>query len=320
MRKRSWRTWLLLTTWAVVSSWGCDGCRQEHVADVPDSGVALDEQAVASLNPEPLGESLILPHRLLKLAGDEDFENRYQSTVTVTALLGEREQMACGGVALSHHVVLTAGHCVCRRKTVASAQGGAQAIIDSAECFEDVNVTTRFYKPPSEEGTDLRGSRMRFIRGKAQPHPALRVTLDEQGRISSSHADLALIFLEKSLDFPGMPLSAEKLRVGDTVTIVGYGFDEDIQVVGGDRRSCANKITQLATAEDERVLVQQPGGHRYRQDSGGPCLLQGRKGPELVGISSRWLGEGAAFISIENYHDWLREEVRRAETTRSAPR
>jgi hypothetical protein len=287
---------------------------------VPDSGVTLDEQAVASLNPEPLGESLIVPHRLLKLAGDVDFANRYLSTVTVTDLSGRKGQMACGGVALSRHVVLTAGHCVCPRRTAASAQGEAQVIIDSTECFEDVDTTTLFYKPPSEEGTNLRGSRMRFIHGRARPHPALRVTLDEQGRVFSSRADLALIFLEKPLDFPGVPVSAEEIRVGDTVTIVGYGFDEDVRVVGGERRSCANKITRLATPEDERLLVQQPGGHRYRQDSGGPCLLQGRKEPELVGISSRWLGEGAACISIENYRDWLREEVRRAETTLSAPR
>ena len=74
-----------------------------------------------------------------------------------------------------------------------------------------------------------------------------------------------------------------------------------------------NTVTRLATPEDERVLIRQPGGHLYRQDSGGPCLLQGSLGPELVGISSRWLGEGAAFTSTYGYRRWLRDEVRRAE-------
>jgi hypothetical protein len=75
-----------------------------------------------------------------------------------------------------------------------------------------------------------------------------------------------------------------------------------------------NRVIRLTTAADDRILIDQPGGHRYREDSGGPCLRQGAAGPMLVGISSRWLGKGAAFTSIHGYQAWLRDAVRRGET------
>jgi hypothetical protein len=263
-------------------------------------------------------ESLRLDHRLLKLAGAVDVENRYLPAVLVTALSGDEEVMGCSGVALSRHVVLTSGHCVCARRPGGPIDGGSQTINASA-CFEAASVETVFYKPSAEKGASLPGSLMSIHHGRVQPHPALHVMLDGQGRVSSSHADLALIFLDKPLESPGMPLSDEEVSVGDSVIIVGYGYDEDLDVLGSERRSSMNTITRLGTAEDERVLVQQPGGHRYRLDSGGPCLIQGAKGPALVGISSRWLGEGAAFTSIHGYRDWLRAEVQRAEMTGVAP-
>jgi hypothetical protein len=138
--------------------------------------------------------------------------------------------------------------------------------------------------------------------------------LDAQGRVSFSRADLALIILSKPLESPGVPLADEEVRLRDSIIIVGHGYDEAADVFGAERRSSMNEITRLVTPEDERILIHQPGGHRYRQDSGGPCLRQGTKGPVLVGISSRWLGEGAACTSIHGYQGWLRDAVQRAET------
>jgi hypothetical protein len=197
---------------------------------------------------------------------------------------------------------------------VESPDGRGHAIIDASACFNGAQVDTLFYKPPIEDGTKSSGSRGKFYRGKVHPHPALRIMLDEQGRVLSSQADIALIFLDDPVEFPGMPLATGKLRVGDPVTIVGYGYDEVANVFGWERRFCTNKITRLMLAQDERILIEQPGRHRYRLDSGGPCLRQEAKGPALVGISNRWLGEGAACTSIDGYRDWLREEARRAET------
>jgi hypothetical protein len=257
---------------------------------------------------------LRLDHRLLKLAGEVDVENRYPQAVLITVMSGEDEVMGCSGTVISRHAVLTAGHCICPHRQLESTDNGSRAIIDASACFKDAQVETVLYKPPVEEGTKSSGSRGKIYRGKVHPHPALRVALDEQGHVSSSQADLALVFLDKPLEFPGMPLATEALRVGDSVTIAGYGYDEVANVFGWERRFCTNKITRLPLALDERVLIEQPGGHRYRQDSGGPCLRQETKGLALAGISSRWLGEGAACTSIDGYRDWLRDEVRRAET------
>jgi hypothetical protein len=193
-------------------------------------------------------------------------------------------------------------------------------MIDASACSEAAKVETVFYKPPVEEGTRSSGSLGKIYAGRVQPHPTLRILLDAQGRILSSRADLALIILSKPLESPGLPLADEEVRVGDSIIIVGHEYDEVVDVFGGERRSSRNEIARLMTAEDERVLIQQPGGHRYRQDSGGPCVHQGEKGPMLVGISSRWLGEGAAFTSIHNYRGWLRDAVQRAETADTVPR
>ncbi|MBN1208803.1 MAG: trypsin-like serine protease [Myxococcaceae bacterium] len=309
-------TWLVLTVWVVLMFLGCGGCEGrsgEQLVVTPTEHEAGWEVLEIPLEPAPPRDG----NRLMELAGDVDVGNRYMAAVMITALSGGREAMACSGAAISRRVVLTAGHCVCRRQQGTRFDSGSQTMIDASACSEAAKVETIFYKPPVEEGTRSSGSLGRLYHGRVQPHPALEIVLDDQGRVSSSRADLALILLSKPLEFPGLPLADEAVRVGDSVIIVGYAYDEVANVFEADRRSSRNEVIRLMTAEDERVLIQQPRGHRYRQDSGGPCIRQGPQGPLLVGISSRWLGEGAAFTSIHGYRDWLRDAIQRAGT---APR
>lgn len=307
------RIYCELMIWAVVALMGCSGCEEQPREEHAEPPVQQAPQMVPLDIPlEP--RSLLVDPRLMSLSGEVDGENRYRQAVMVTVLSGGEGVRFCSGSAISRHVVLTAGHCVCEKRRSGSAEGGSQAIIDTSTCFEEAEVMTVFYTSQPEPGLTLRNSRRTFHRGRVQPHPELRILLDEEGRVSASHADLALIFLSRPLESPGLPLDGEDVRVGEAITIVGYGYDEDADVSGSERRSSINKVTRLGTPEDERVLIQQPGGHRYRQDSGGPCLRQGAKGPSLVGISSRWLGEGAAFTGIHGHRKWLREAIRRAET------
>ncbi len=265
-------------------------------------------------------DDMLVDNRRVLLSGEVDDGNRFLAAVRVTAFSGERTVMICSGAALSRRVVLTAGHCVCplRQAVPGSAQG--QEISDASSCASSVDAAMMLYDPPSKDNGRVEGATLPFSPGTVRPHPELKVVVDGGRHIKESHADLALIVLDEPLKVPGLPLSNKEVRVGDEVLIVGYGYDETSDWFGSERRFSMNTVTRLATPEDERILIRQPGGHRYRQDSGGPCLRQGEHGPELVGISSRWLGEGAAFTSTYGYRRWLHDEVRRAEATEAHPR
>jgi hypothetical protein len=299
----------LLVLWAVMTASGCGGC-EPRTSPKPANRQEKQEPEKVPLDVPLEPQFLRLDHRLIELAGELDFTNRYLAAVKVTAMEGEDERMRCGGAVISPRVVLTAGHCVCRQRHL---EHKGQTVITGSACYDKAQVETLFYGSETVEGATLRSSRGTTHEGRVQPHPALRIVLNSQGRVSSSHADLALIYLSTPVEFTGLPLADEDVRPGETVVIAGHGYDEVEGVFGWERRFSQNQVSQLETREDERVLIQQPGGHRYRQDSGGPCLRQGAKGPELVGISSRWLGEGAAFTSIHGYLDWLRDAIRRAE-------
>ncbi len=265
-------------------------------------------------------DSLLLDDRRVLLSGEVDDGNRYLAAVRVIAFSGERKVMICSGAALSRRVVLTAGHCVCplRQEAPGAAQG--QELSDASSCVASVKAEVMLYDPPSRDSGRVEGASMPFSLGTVRPHPELKVVVDGERHVKESHADLALVVLSEPLEVPGLPLSNKEVRVGDSVLIVGYGYDEVSDWFGDERRFSMNTVTRLSTPEDERVLILQPGGHRYRQDSGGPCLRQGEHGLELVGISSRWLGEGAAFTSTYGYRRWLRDEVRRAEAAEAHPR
>jgi hypothetical protein len=203
------------------------------------------------------------------------------------------------------------------------AAGEGTPSIDPSTCATAPIVTTIAYDPPIEEGIEIEpGYRSRSYKGReVRPHPGLRILLDQQGRVLSSVADLAVIVLEQPVEglFPIIPIADSYARVGELLTMVSYTYDEVVGGIVGQRRFNRYRVVKNPDPEGGRVLFEQPERQIFKGDSGGPCLRGSARGDVLLGVSNRGLGEEAACTSTYFYREWLRMEITRSARLRSSP-
>jgi Trypsin len=266
---------------------------------------------------EPIFESLagdvVDPVRIpqISLDGEVDAENRYLSTVLIEASspTDAMNTLRCSGVLMAPRLVLTAGHCVC---TQHKDQGGT--VIEQSDCLSTATVISMTYQR-RKPGENLRALHEHY-RGKIRPHPELRIQLDAQQRLTSVHADLAIILLEEPMPDRIIPLKLAEsgLQPEEPLVLSGYGSNGTGSGLYGERRF--NKVRVARVSEDhERIFLDQPRRPRYANDSGGPCLREVEQGGLLVGISIRGLGSEPMCMSMRFHKDWLREELLKAVKT-----
>lgn len=303
---------------------------------------------------------LLLHRKLLAGPASVDTGNRYRATVQVyssgIALRDKESSGQCSGSLIAPRLALTAAHCLClkrRLKPEEQAQVREAArnlprgdvliraaalrgrVIESAtaaeDCVQDVTVSTVIYDPP--KGKAGAGLHIRKHPGRVRPHPNFEQLYDRQN-IVWSNADVAVIFLTEPLaepeQFPIYRLADAEIKMGEPVTIVGFGWTESNESYW-ERRFGDNEVSWIRQLESgvefvagaQRLKGGKEATHVYGGDSGGGCFRAGDN-RVLVGVigarAESATGESFSVITgVYPHRKWLTAQIEEARGQVASP-
>lgn len=199
-------------------------------------------------------------------------------------LLYQRGRAGCSATLIGTHTVLTAAHCV----------------------TDDEHPP---FRPISPISFSLFSGGQMYIAQQdgVAIHP-------DYGYVSGTwKADVAVVRLSQTVKgITPARVSAAPPSLGETVTLVGYGYAaESASASFGVKRKAQNRIAKLS--EHLLTFHGSDGGNLCFGDSGGPAFAVRQGQEELVGIHS--YGEGACGVvehdqRADRYRAWIEQEAR----------
>ncbi|WP_224371983.1 trypsin-like serine protease [Hyalangium versicolor] len=327
---------LVLVPLLIGLSGGCGGCSTRFSRAPVDAGFAPahEETSTAAPSPDPgdlneLDPPFGIPSPdfagavVFETVGEPDADNRFPSVVMIHPQMspGSGRIRECSGVIVAPRLVLTAGHCVCQRRQVSVSGSDPEQRVDGTSCARSAIATVFFYDQATHQPRQIGGATSQQHPGRIRPHPQLEVRLKEGEDVLSSHADLALILLEEPVPSGFRParLAKTSARLDDTLTRVGFGYDEAQGALDGRRLVHQSKVLKSLSDTDERFLLENSDDSIFRGDDGGPCFREAPDGPEVVGISTTGLGREASMTDLSPFRAWLLREIALAASAEPNP-
>lgn len=251
--------------------------------------------------------------------GQTDDSGKWESVVALTReypLDPGTYQIFCSGVVVAPKIILTAAHCL-QEDGVRPGRAG----------FRDIARNLKIYFGPGDKSGRVDGPVYDVERVHIHPY-YLR---DVRGQ-----ADVAIVQLRNNAPLAAdqiyplaldVKLLKDRLRRGSELTVVGFGFSEQLNGSFGVtelfgvkhsgpvkvRGKTADEIQAVAGDAVDRFGLYRPGPREG--DSGGPAFYRDEDGSVYVaGLVSRaaqhnYGGIGSAFSIIRNWICWIERET-----------